>query len=724
VQYSDDELLKLVGEERKRSIGFGEGDNGALVAAREVALAYVKGEMNDVPSLPNRSRAVDSTVADAIETVLPDVMEVFVGGEDVATFVPQGADDEDRAQEETDFVNHIIFTENEGFLTLYTAIKDALTTRTGVIHWWWEEEEKSETVQSGLDPMTAEVAQMGLPGMEMEEGEDGTFALVTSKLHGKVCIKAVPSEDFTVAPDTVSLRDATYCAMKSRERVQELISRGLDPEKCRQLKSYSYPNGTVEQDRDRAGESDQQSMDAGTGDLRMVEVRVHYIRVASEVGGKLEVWRVITDSEERELLDSEMVGQIPFAAGTPYIVPHRFYGESVADKLIEVQKIKTVLLRMLLDSGYFALNQRNAVNMNEATEFTVSDLLRNEPGVPIRTKGPNAIMPVSAGALSFDIFGAMEHVSAMAEGRSGIVRNAQGLNPDTLHDTAKGAMALIQAAQKRVRMIARVFAETLVKDLVVGIHWMLREYSSEKHAPYSAKMRNQWKSDIAPFQWPERHALTVHVGVGSAGRDHDLMIANRRLELMQLAIQMQGGLDGPIMDGKNLHEALEEWERAAGSKKAGSLWQDPKDPANAPTEPKPDPAQLQAQAEMQMAQAKLQGEMQLAQAKAEADTQLAMQKHQMDAEAAQRKAEQDHEARIAEIQATSELKRYEVEQTLQLKRETTDAELQMKRELLTAELEMKRETAYLNAEVARETGMYKVQASSGVSDVQPGGDPG
>jgi hypothetical protein len=81
----------------------------------------------------------------------------------------------------------------------------------------------------------------------------------------------------------------------------------------------------------------------------------------------------------------------------------------------------------------------------------------------------------------------MEHVSAMAEGRSGIVRNAQGLNPDTLHDTAKGAMALIQAAQKRVRMIARVFAETLVKDLVVGIHLMLREYSSEKHAPYSAK---------------------------------------------------------------------------------------------------------------------------------------------------------------------------------------------------------------------------------------------
>jgi hypothetical protein len=713
VRYSDEDLLKLVSEERKRSIGFGEGDNGELIDAREKALAYAKGDMADVPSLPNRSRAVDTTVADAIETVLPDVMEVFVGGEDVATFVPQGAEDEDKAQEETDFVNHIIFTENEGFLTLYTAIKDALLTRTGIIHWWWDEEEKAETVASGLDPMMAQVAQMAQPGAEMQESEDGTFALVTAKLHGKVCIKAVPSEDFTVAPDTVSLRDATYCAMRARERVQELIARGIKPELARELKSYTYPNGTIEQDRDHAGESDRQSMDGGTGDLRSVEVRAHYIRLQSEEGGKLEVWRVITDSEERVLLEKEMVGQIPFAAGAPYIVPHRFYGESVADKLIEVQKIKTALLRMLLDSGYFALNQRNAVNMNEATEFTVSDLLRNEPGVPIRTKGPTAITPISAGALNFDVFAAMEHVATMAESRSGIVRNAQGLNPDTLHDTAKGAMALVQAAQKRIRMIARVFAETLVKDLVIGVHWMLREYSSEQHAPYSAKMRNQWKSDIAPFQWPERHALTVHVGVGSAGRDHDLMIANQRLELMQSAIALQGGLEGPILDAKNLHEALEEWERAAGSKKASSLWQDPKDPEATKPEPKSDPEVEKAKAELQLKQQTAQAEQQLQQAK-----------HQAQLQADGQKAQNDHSLAMARLEAEMTMQREKVGAELELKRQTTEAELAMKRELLQAELQMKRETAYLNADVARETGMAKAQASSGVSDVQPGGDPG
>lgn len=713
MRYSDDDLLKLVSEERKRSIGFGEGDNGELIDAREKALAYAKGEMADVPSLPNRSRAVDTTVADAIETVLPDVMEVFVGGEDVATFVPQGAEDEDKAQEETDFVNHVIFTENEGFLTLYSAIKDALLTRTGVIHWWWDEEEKSETVAQGLDPMMAQIAMMATPGGEQEDGEDGSVSITKSKLYGKVCIKAVPSEDFTVAPDTVSLRDATYCAMRSRLRIQELIARGIEAAKARELKSYTYPNGTIEQDRDHAGESDSQSMDSGTGDLRTVEVRVHYIRLASEDEAKLVVWRVITDSEERVLLEKEEVGQIPFAAGAPYIVPHRFYGESVADKLIEVQKINTALMRMMLDSGYFALNQRNAVDMTQANEFTVSDLLRNEPGVPVRTKGPNAIAPIAAGALSFDVFNAMEYMATVAERRSGIVRNAQGLNPDTLHDTAKGAMALIQAAQKRIRMIARVFAETLVKDLVVGVHWMLRDYSTEEHEPYSAKMRNQWKTDIKPATWPERTALTVHVGVGSSGRDHDLMIANQRLELMQSAIQLQGGLEGPILDAKNLHEALEEWERAAGSKKAASLWQDPKDPEAAKPQPKPDPEVEKAKAELQ-----------LKQQTAQAEQQLQVAKHQAQLQADGQKAQNDHDLAMARLEAEMTMQREKVAAELDLKRQTTEAELQMKRELLTAELQMKRETAYLNADVARETGMAKAQASSGVSDVQPGGDPG
>jgi hypothetical protein len=444
-----------------------------------------------------------------------------------------------------------------------------------------------------------------------------------------------------------------------------------------------------------------------------VEVRAHYIRLVMPPEAKPCVWQVITDSEERVLLHKERVNQMPFGALTPYIIPHRFYGESVADKLIEVQRIKTVLARMLLDSGYFALNQRMEVAESTSNEFTIPDLLANEPGRPVRVKTAGTVTPITAGALNFDIFSAMEHFATVAESRSGIVRNAQGLNPDTLHDTAKGAMALLTAAQKRVRMIARILAETGIKDMYLGVHCMLRERHTDKHVPSPFKRGQSWK-DIAPSGWSERCAMTVHVGVGSAGREHDMMIATQRLELAERVAMLPGAM-GTLIDPSNIHNSLSAWERAAGTKTTDLYWTDPKgedaQKAAAANAQKPDPETAKVQAEMQLKQQQAQSDAQLQQSKAQTDAELTANKHQMDAQASATKAQQDHELALARLEAE-----------MGLKREQIAAELQLKREQLTAELELKRELGMAQAAVAHETGMAKVNAST--SQVEPGGEPG
>jgi hypothetical protein len=715
MRYSDEDLLKIVGDERKRSIGFGEGDSGELQTARETALAYNKGDMSDVGALPNRSKAVDTTVADAIETVLPDVLEVFFGGEDILTFMPTSEQDEDAAQEESDFVKHVVLDENPGFLTIYSACKDALLTRTGIFHWWWEDKEKTETkAQASAEdaPMLQAVAQQMGQELEPEEQADGTVSLNATTLHGKVCVRAFPSEDFSCASDTVMLADTTYCVVRDRPRVQDLIARGVDKEKARSLPRYSTRTNSVELERDEAGESQSPDTDA-LDDLRIVETRAHYIRLDADDDGELEIWRIITDAEEKILLEKEQVDHIPFGALTPYIVPHRFYGESVADKLIEVQRIKTALLRMLMDSGYFALNQRMEVAESSSSEFTIADLLANEPGRPIRVKQSGAVTPVNAGSLNFDVFSALEFMSTVAESRSGIVRNAQGLNPDTLHDTAKGAIALITAAQKRTRMIARIFAETGLKDLFLGVHKMLRCSHTDKHAPMNAKLGTAWKQ-IQPNQWSERCAMAVHVGVGSAGREHDMAIATQRLQLMEQVMMAPGG-QGVLIDRGNIHQGLVAWERAAGTKAPDIYWTDPSSPqaqqaAQAQAQ-QPDPAQAQAQADMQLRQAQAAGDAKLAQDKAASDAALQAQKHQNDMQAAEAQAARQHELQMQKIQSDAALKRYQVDQELQLKRESLAAELQMKREL-----------GLLQVQSSHEIGQAKVNSS--VSEVETGGEAG
>lgn len=696
---TDDELLQIVKDERARSVGFGQGDGAELQKAREKALKYYQGEMPDVPALDNRSKAVSTDIAEAIETVLPDIIEIFVGGDDVAAFKPVGPEDEQAAQQETDYTNHVVFNENPGFLVMYAAFKDALLCRTGLFKWWWEggETHEDETFEGkGENELALAMGEEGVEVLDLTQNDDGTlnFTLRRTRNTGHVCVKAVPPEDFTVAQDTVILGEATYCAMRDRPRAQDLIARGVDRKVVEDLPAFGTPDDQTAQARDTAGEDDF-SRSGGKGDLRIVEVVEHYVRLEND--GELEVWRVVTGANEGKLIEKEKVNAIPFGALTPYINSHRFYGESVADKLLQVQQIKTALLRMLLDSGYFALNQRMLVAEAGSNEWTIPDLLRNEPNVPVRTLTLDAVKPLTAGGLNFDALAAIEHISTMGEARTGIVRNAQGLKPDTLHDTAKGAMALMTAAQKRVRLIARIFAETGVKDLFLGVHALIRQNAT---GPAKARLRGKWV-EVDPSQWAERNDMTIEVGLGASGRELDMQAADAIMTVQEKVVALQGGVTGPFVTPQNVHAALELFTKAAGQKSPERYFSDPAEAE--PQPPKPDP-------EMEKAKAELQIKQQEGQAKLQLQAQEGQQKAQLDAQ----QGERDYQLAVMKLEAE-----------MGLKREQIAAELQLKREQLGAELALKRELGFAQAEVARETGMAKAKASGGgTSEVAVGGEPG
>lgn len=714
LRYTDDEFLKFCRLERQQSIGFGDGgDSGDLTDSREKAHEYVRGEMSDVPSRPGRSAVVDTTIADAVATVLPDVIEVFFGGDDVLSFVPEDGEDEERAEEETEAVKYIIFTLNAALLAFTTAFQDAFIDRLGIFHWWWEDR-KRENVREGLQPVEAQMLQdqhaqtKPWAKVEAETRDDGSVAITIAELRGKICFKAVPPEDFGAASDTVELRDTTYCVMRARPRVQELIRRGIDAEKARALPRYTAPD-TVALSRDEAGESEKSEANA-PDDLRQVEVRMHFIRLDADEDGEPEIWRVTTDSEEKVLLEKECVSHIPFGPLTPYVVSHRLYGRSLADVLFEVQRIKTVLWRAHLDNIYFGLNQRNEVAMARANEFTIADLLRNEPGVPVRSQTGDAVRPISAGPLNVDTLGSLEYANTVVEMRSGVVRNAQGMNPDTLHDTAGGMSKLVAAAMKRVRFMARLFAEMGVKDLALGVRRLAREnHNPEEYAPNRMRLGpKRWK-DYDPTQWADDREVTVHIGIGSEGREHELLVATQGLEIAERLVDRQGGMDGPLISADNIHNRLKKWSDAANERDSDRFWMDP---AQAPPQqPKPDPEMMKAQAELQLKKQTAEADAQLAHGKAQSDMQLQTAKHEAQLEADARRAQNDHELGMARLEAE-----------MQLKREQIGAELQLKREQLTAELQLKRELGFAQAAASHEVGMAKVSAST--SGVEPGGEPG
>src|SRR5262249_41336417 len=116
-----------------------------LSSERSRALDYYLGDMSrDMPAPEGRSRAVSSDVADTIEGLMPTLMDIFCGGDEVVRFEPVGPEDVAAAEQETDYVNHVFMQRNPGFLVLYSFIKDALLSKVGIVKVWWETREEFE----------------------------------------------------------------------------------------------------------------------------------------------------------------------------------------------------------------------------------------------------------------------------------------------------------------------------------------------------------------------------------------------------------------------------------------------------------------------------------------------------------------------------------------------------------------------------------------------------
>lgn len=133
-----------------------------LAEERADAMDYYLGDMRkDMPAQDGRSRAVSTDVSDTIEGLMPSLMDIFAGSDEVVRFEPVGPEDVAAAQQETDYVNHVFMQQNSGFMVLYSFIKDALLSKAGIVKVWWEEreEESRETYYDLTDDQFALLAQ-------------------------------------------------------------------------------------------------------------------------------------------------------------------------------------------------------------------------------------------------------------------------------------------------------------------------------------------------------------------------------------------------------------------------------------------------------------------------------------------------------------------------------------------------------------------------------------
>ena len=574
---TDIELVSIIKAYRREALG---NDDGDLSNERAKAFDHYHGRPYG-DEQQDRSQVVTKELAETIDWIMPQLMRIFTQSGNITEFSPVGGEDEEQAGQETDYVNHVIMKDNNGFMLLHDWFKDALILKNGYVKHYWDESEKiSEREYDGLteDQLVALFADLGMDGAEIEVLEQEEkynsvtvngmamqniayeIKLAIKKKTNRVRIVPIPVEEIRVSKDcTGDIQSAYFVEHVTIKTRSELLEMGMDENFVDSLPAFNedehddivYARDSVaDESEDELGMSWDRSMDE-------VEYCEAYILADYDGDGVAERRKVVTCGNRIPPGDewNEMIDCVPITDIVPKRIPHRHIGESLDDDLADLQRIKTVLTRQLLDNIYITNNQQFIVN----NRVHLPDFLKSLPGGVKRVLDDDpvggAVEPVVTTPILHQILPAIDYIDTVKQNRSGINDSNSGLDPDVLKETTKGAyLAAMSKANQKIEMIARMFAETGVKNLILRVHELLIKHQD---IPRIIRLRGKYVP-VNPSEWRERTDLTVRVGIGTGTEEE------KQQRLMALAAQQERLMGFGLVGPSHAYRMFTDFSRALG----------------------------------------------------------------------------------------------------------------------------------------------------------------
>ena len=569
-----------------------------------------------------RSQIVTGEVAEAIDGALPQLMRVFTTTEDIVYFEPKGPQDEESAKQATDYCNWAFYRENDGLIILHNWFKDALLQKVGVVKSYWDERTdvtKEEYENLSEDELALLLSDQSLKvvkqKIEYEEVPDmmGNIVQVPtyevyvqrSKEVGQVKVENVPPEEFLISKSARSIEDSPFVAHRRLMTRSELVAIGYDQEIVDELPAYNdltfnreriarFPNGE---------QPDQNtSLDFS---MELLEVYECYIRIDEDDDGIAELRRIVYCGSK--ILEDEETDYVPFHSICPIPIPHKFFGQSLADRTMDIQLQKSTITRQSLDNLYLTNNARMGVVDGQVN---IDDVLNASVGGIIRMKSPTALLPITVQSTFGQAMPMLEYLDAVQAKRTGVSDAQAGLDPDVLNNvTATAVAAMMKSNSGKLELIARIFAETGVKSLFKGILHLMGKYQDK---PRIVRMRGKYVT-FDPRTWANEYDISVNVGLGSGDRDQKLAMLQMVLAKQEQIIQ-QYGPSNPLVSVGQYRNTLAKFIESAGFKDANEFMNEITPEQNAalsqPQPPAPDAqakvAEMLAQVEREKTQAKSQ----------------------------------------------------------------------------------------------------------------------
>lgn len=614
---NEDDLLKRLQDEESKAVQF-----TATLSTERSALArgYYRQPYGDEEA--GWSSIVTGEMQETVEWILPDLLDMFVSSDNAVEYEPTRAGEQKDAEDATHAANHVFYRQNSGFLVLHEAFKDALMVRLGVLHWRKETERFVEKHAFQGATATDVAVMLTSASRDAEIDEDsieqvGVSPMGEPLLSGtirvpgerkKIIVEALDPNHVHV-PETWTSPLLDRCPYVMRDvlvTLSDCKQMGLKID-AEELASSAQPvsneGGIDQRYRDRMGrrdtiERDQAGVNAEDESQTQGWLRFEWVLADFDGDGIAERRCIIRT--EREILANDECNGVPIAIGAPILAPHHWDGLAVTDAVADLQEIKTQLARGIINNAYGSQNPRKVVledNMG-APVVNIDDLLDGRHGGIIRTRNMQGLQLEQTPFVGNQMLPLMDHVDQWVEKRTGVSRLAQGIDPNVLRSdrTAFETAQLTNAAAKRIKLIARVLAEVLVKPMFKGVLQLLTEGDMQ---PLFFKLNGRFV-ELDPNDWSDQYEIVSHVGTGTGDVDKQLA-GLREIEAKQLGLAKS-----PLafmVKPHQIYANLKQQARLLGHKNVQDYFVEPAPDAPMPTPPPPPPdpaivtAQIRAQAD-------------------------------------------------------------------------------------------------------------------------------
>lgn len=678
-------------------------DASDLSSRRASALEYYQGILSDLPAMDGRSSATSRDLSDTIGWMLPGIIRVFTASDNMASFEPERKGDEAFCQQATDYVNFVFWKDNDGYRTLYDCTHNSLLHGNGIGKTWWDDSEICEysehrritqesialfSQDEGVEILA--VSENETPDEIQIIGPDGqavrqqvpTYDVKIKREsdRGRLKVVAIAPEDFLIDPHATCLDDARFLAHREITTRSALIEMGFSREDVEDLPS----DGKLDHDEEQLAR--QQDRIIGVdgkphSSQELIEIFECYIKADADGDGVSETVRVMYagDAGSGKVLDWEVCDdEHPFFNVPCKPVPHRFNAQSIADDTMDIQRIKTALIRGALDNLYHTNLPTPVIEQDSIANPDA--LINPEFGNPIFLKKGRLppqwqTVPFVAG----NVLDAVSFFDGIIEKRTGVSRTMMALDPEALQNqSATANQNAKDSAYSQVELVARNMAELGWRP---AFRKMLRLVVKNQDRSRMIRLRDEWV-EMDPRHWNANMDCAVNVGLGTGSRDRDMAMLNGVLA-NQVALSERMAQVSPAEALKMLPRVLNTMRKIAES--AGLKDVDQYFPDYGDAEVSAMAQQMQAAG--QQVDPKVEAEIQMKQAEAQ--------------------------MRSQEMQAKMELERMRLHADMELKREQLSAEMALKREQLSAELALKREMGFVGA-----------YTKAATTPVRMGGEPG